>query len=220
MRRPAEPADRGAGTLPRFTQAERWVHRGTAVLLGLCLITAAILYLEPLAVLVGRRALVVRVHVLAGLGLPVPVLAGWLSAAFRSDLRELNRFHPVDGEWLRSRDRRSGRLAVGKFNAGQKLNAAFITGAIIVQLGTGVIMQYGRHWPLYLRTGGTFVHDWLAAAVGVVVIGHLYLAFHDPDARRGMRTGRVPVGWARREHRGWAEAVPAGSPTADAGREG
>ncbi|MEN3361036.1 MAG: formate dehydrogenase subunit gamma [Mycobacteriales bacterium] len=196
-----------AGTLERFTQAERWVHRGTAVLLGACLATAAILYFGPLAVLVGRRALVVRVHVLAGLGLPVPALAGWLSAAFRADVRELNRFHPVDGEWLRSRDRRSGRLKVGKFNAGQKLNAAFTVGAIIVMLGTGVIMQYGQHWPLYLRTGATFVHDWLSAAVGVVVLGHLYFAYHDREARRGMRTGQVPASWAQREHRGWAEAV-------------
>jgi formate dehydrogenase subunit gamma len=147
------------------------------------------------------------VHVLAGLALPVPVLIGWLSAAYRADLRELNRFHPVDAEWLRSSDRRSGRLRVGKFNAGQKLNAAFVAGAIVVQLASGVIMQYGRHWPLYLRSGATFVHDWLAAAVAVTIAGHLYLAYRDPDARRGMRTGRVSLRWAKREHRGWAEAL-------------
>ena len=115
----------------------------------------------------------------------------------------------MDGEWLRSRDRRSGRLPVGKFNAGQKLNAAFVAGAIVVQLGSGVIMHWGEHWPLSLRTGATFVHDWLAAAIAVVVLGHLYFALQDRDARRGMRTGLVPADWARREHGGWAAEVEA-----------
>jgi formate dehydrogenase subunit gamma len=194
------------------------VHRAVALLLGCCLVTAAILYVGPLAVLVGRRALVMRLHVLAGLALPVPVLAGWLSAAFRADVRQLNRFHPVDGEWLRSSDRRSGRLPVGKFNAGQKLNAAFVAGAIIVQLGSGVIMQYGHRWPLSIRTGATFVHDWLAAAVAVAVLGHLHFALRDRDARRGMRTGLVPVSWAHREHRGWAlEAAADGAAERAAG---
>jgi formate dehydrogenase subunit gamma len=195
MRRP--------GDLLRFTRAERWVHRSTAVLMGACLLTAAILYIGPLSVLVGRRALVVWVHVLAGLGLPVPMLVGWASRAFRDDLRELNRFRPVDWEWLTSRDRRSGRVRVGKFNAGQKLYAAFTAGAILVQFGTGVVMRYGQHWPLSLRIGATFVHDWLAAAVAVAVIGHLHLAMRDRDARLGMRTGRVPADWASREHPGW-----------------
>lgn len=197
MRRPAD--------LLRFTRAERWVHRSTAVLMGTCLLTAAILYIGPLSVLVGRRGIVVWVHVLAGLGLPVPALVGWASRAFRDDLRELNRFRPTDWEWLTSRDRRTGRIPVGKFNAGQKLYAAFTAGAILVQFGTGVIMRYGQHWPLSLRIGATFVHDWLAAAVAVAVIGHLHLALRDRDARLGMRTGRVPTDWARREHPGWME---------------
>jgi formate dehydrogenase subunit gamma len=204
----------------RFAPAERWVHRAVALLLGTCLVTAAILYIGPLAVLVGRRALVVRVHVLAGLASPVPVLAGWLSAAFRADVRRLNRFHPVDGEWLRSSDRRSGRLPVGKFNAGQKLNAAFVVGAILVQFGSGLLMRYGHRWPLWTRTGATFVHDWLAAAVAVAVIGHLMFAFRDPAARRGMRTGLVPLDWAEREHRGWAQEVRADPAAAEPARGG
>jgi formate dehydrogenase subunit gamma len=209
MSRPAE--------LARFAPASRWVHRATAVLVGTCLLTAAVLYLEPLAVLVGRRGLVVRVHVLAGLALPLPVLLGWLSTAYRDDLRELNRFGPVDTEWLRRRDRRSARLPVGKFNAGQKLNAALSAGGGLVLLGTGVVMEYGRSWPLSLRTGATFVHDWTAAAVLLLVLGHLWLASRDFDARRGMRTGRVPLDWARHEHPGWAAGF-AGFPAGVAGQ--
>lgn len=214
----AEPPSAGRALpaeLPRFAPASRLVHRVTAVLGVTCLLTAAILYLEPLSVLVGRRGLVVDLHVWAGLGLPVPMLAGRLSAAYRADVRELDRFRPVDTEWLRRRDRRAAGLPVGKFNAGQKLNAALSAGAILVLLGTGIVMEYGRGWPLALRTGSTFVHDWTAAALLLLVLGHVYLATKDEDARRGMRTGLVPVGWAQREHPAWAASV---APAPAAGR--
>jgi formate dehydrogenase subunit gamma len=195
------------------------VHRATAVLVGVCLLTAAVLYLEPLATLVGRRGLVVRLHVLAGLALPLPVLLGRLSAAYRADLRALNRFTRTDAEWLRRRDRRSAGLPVGKFNAGQKLNAALSAGGGLVLLGTGIVMEYGHRWPLPLRTGSTFVHDWTAAALFLLVLGHLRLAYRDEDARRGLRTGSVPVGWAEREHPAWAAGFRAGPPGQVSGME-
>ena len=188
-----------------MTWSQRWVHRGVASLMGICLLTAAILYIGPLSVLVGQRALVEQVHVYAGMALPAPVLLGLLSRPFRADVGRLNRFSHVDWLWLRSSDRRSGALPVGKFNAGQKINAAFIAGAILVMLGTGLIMRYANVWPVSYRTGATFVHDWLAYAIVAMVAGHLYFATRDPLARRGMRTGIVPLQWARREHRGWAE---------------
>ena len=199
--------------LARFSRAERWVHRLTALLMGACMLTAAALTIAPLSELVGRRALIAAVHVFAGLALPLPVLAGWLSPSFRNDLRRLNRFVRSDGEWLRRGDRRTAGLPVGKFNAGQKLNAAFTAGAILVMLGTGVIMAFGQHWSLSLRIGATFVHDWLAAAVVVVVAGHLYFAFGDPMARRGMRRGTVAASWARREHPAWAAEEAANGET-------
>jgi formate dehydrogenase subunit gamma len=156
------------------------------------------------------------IHVYAGLALPLPALLGLLSGAFRADLRRLNRFLPGDVAWLRDRDRRSGRIAVGKFNAGQKLNAAFTAGAILVMLGTGVMMRYAEAWPISLRTGATFVHDWLAYAIAVVLLGHLTLAARDPIARDGMRTGQVPQSWARREHAAWA--AEAAQPRTDSPR--
>jgi formate dehydrogenase subunit gamma len=209
---PSRPAAgwTSATTILRFVREERWVHRTTALLMGVCLVTAACLYVGPLAVLVGRRQLMKTVHVYAGFALPLPLLLGWVSRAVRADLRRLNRFSPHDWEWLRSRDRRSGRIPVGKFNAGQKLNAAFTAGAILVMLGTGLIMRFPQMWPLAWRTGATFVHDWLALAVLVVVLGHLFYASRDPDARTGMRTGLVPVSWARREHRAWADEQQGG----------
>lgn len=193
------------GQLLRFTLAERWVHRSLAVIMGVCILTAAVLYIGPLSVAVGRRALVEDVHVYSGIALPLPVIVGWFSKMFRADVRRLNRFSPTDWAWLRAHDRRSGRLPVGKFNAGQKLNASFIAGAIVVMLGTGLVMRFANAWPVSWRTGATFVHDWLTYALVVVIAGHLYFASRDPLARGGMRTGRVPASWGRREHRGWAD---------------
>jgi formate dehydrogenase subunit gamma len=199
--------------LPRFGPASRAVHRATAVLGLICLATAAALYLEPVAEIVGRRALVVQVHVWSGLALPVPALLGLASRAVRVDYRLLNRWTWVDREWLRRRDRRTARLPVGKFNAGQKLNASLSAGGGLVLLGTGIVLAYGRRWPLDLRIGATFVHDWTAFAILLLVVGHLWFASHDEDARRGMRTGFVRTGWALREHPAWAGgllSVPAG----------
>ena len=209
MRPPAE--------LTRFGPAARWVHRATAVLTGICLATAAALYLEPVAELVGRRSLVVDLHVWAGLALPVPFLLGWASAAFRSDARRLNRWTPVDREWLSRRDRRRAGLPVGKFNAGQKLNGALSGGGGLVLLGTGLVLAYGRSWSLDLRIGSTFVHDWTAAALFALVAGHVWFASRDSDARRGMRTGVVPLGWSRREHPAWAAQELVGLPGAAGG---
>lgn len=91
----------------------------------------------------------------------------------------------------------------GKFNAGQKLYAAWIAGAVLVMIGTGVLMWFTDLAPLMWRTGATFVHDWLALAIGIVLAGHMAMALADPEARRGMRTGSVERHWARTEHPLW-----------------
>jgi formate dehydrogenase subunit gamma len=190
----------------RFGRAERWVHRTTAVLMGVCVVTAAVLYIPQLAVLVGRRELVVRIHECAGLALPVPVLLGLASRAFRRDLRFLNRFGPHDRIWLRAalvRDKRRSSRPAGKFNAGQKVYAAWIAGATLVMLGTGLLMWFTHLAPLVWRTSATFVHDWLALTIGVVLAGHIGMALGDPEARRGLRTGTVSREWAKREHPLW-----------------
>ena len=189
----------------RFSRAETWAHRSLAWLMGVCAVTAAILYLPPLGELVGRRRLVVTVHEWSGIALPLPALLGLASRAFRDDLRRLGRFLPHDWAWLRTavrRRRREPGLA-GKFNAGQKLYAAFTAGFVLVMAGTGLIMWFPRLTPLLWRTGATFVHDWLALLVAAVVAGHVYFAAADPEARRGLRTGRVPRWWAASEHPLW-----------------
>jgi formate dehydrogenase subunit gamma len=201
---------RQSGLLLRFTRAERWVHHATGALFLVCMATAAALYLPSVSQLVGRRYLMATVHEWCGIALPAPYLLGWASKAFRNDLRRLNRFRPYDADWLRSHVLRrldaDGDTA-GKFNAGQKVFAAFIGGASLVMLGTGVIMWFPGLTPLLWRTGSTFVHDWLALVAGITVVGHLWMASMDPEARHGIRTGAVSRLWAWREHPLWAEEM-------------
>ncbi|MFI1724297.1 cytochrome b/b6 domain-containing protein [Streptomyces sp. NPDC020489] len=190
----------------RFGRSQRRVHRATAALMGVCVLSAACLYLPQLAELVGRRELVVRVHEWSGLALPLPVLAGLASRHLRADLGLLNRFGPHDRTWLRAalrRDKRPSARPAGKFNAGQKVYAAWIAGATLVMLGTGLLMWFTHLTPIRWRTSATFVHDWLALTIGIVLAGHIGMALADPESRRGLRTGTVSREWAEREHSLW-----------------
>jgi formate dehydrogenase subunit gamma len=211
---PAAPASR-PGPSPRvlrFARAVRWTHQTTAVLMGVCVGTALCLYVPVFAELVGRRRLMVTVHEWSGLLLPVPLLLGMISRALRADLRRLNRFGPHDRRWLRAavRSRRvrprpgePGGRDAGKFNAGQKVYAAWIAGAVLVMTGTGVLMWFTGLAPLVWRTSATFLHDWLALAIGVALVSHVGLAVGEPEARRAMRTGEADRSWARFEHPLW-----------------
>ena len=203
---PPEPGQ----TIDRFSRSSRWVHWLTAIPMIVCILTAAVLYNGQIAVIAGHRYLVEQIHVYSGFALPVPLVVGILSRAYRDDTRRLNRFTSADWAWLRSRTRRDGTIEVGKFNAGQKLNAALSAGSIGVLLISGVVMYFTNLTPLSWRSGATFVHDWFALAVGLLVVGHIVMAVRDPYAMAGMRTGRVPLRWARREHGGWAREVTGG----------
>lgn len=210
MSRPAEVGGvRRSARIERFTRAERYVHRATATLMLTLMATGAILYLPSLSVRIGHRPTVALIHLYCGFALPIPMAAGLFSRAYRADVRRLNRHTETDSTWLRNRAWRPGKarelsLRVGKFNAGQKLNAAFQCGAILVMAGTGTLMWFPHLVGVSARTGATFVHDWLALAIGFVVAGHLWFALNDRQARVGMRTGWVTRGWAEQEHPAWA----------------
>ena len=199
--------------IDRFSRSSRWVHWLTSIFMTICILTALVLYNGSIAVIFGHRYVVEQLHVYSGLALPVPLVVGILSRSYRDDARRLNRFTSRDWTWLRSRTRRDGTIEVGKFNAGQKLNASLSAGSIGALLISGVVMYFTNLAPLPWRSGATFVHDWFALAVGLLVVGHIAMALKDPYAMTGMRTGRVPLRWARREHAAWAREV-AGVPPA------
>jgi formate dehydrogenase subunit gamma len=204
---------RVGGSVVRFDRVERALHWANATLFLLLLATGLTLYLGPLSTLVGRRVLVKDVHVISGLLLPVPLLlayAGPWRAGLRRDVRRLARWSAADQRWLLSLGRR-GRAGIGKFNAGQKLNATFVAGSIPVMLATGAIMRWFDPFPLAWRTGATFVHDWTALALLAVVVGHIAKALREPAALRAMARGTMPADHVARHHpRWWAELEPAG----------
>jgi formate dehydrogenase subunit gamma len=192
--------------LVRFDRGERVLHWTNAVLFLTLLATGASLYVPALSAVVARRHLLKTIHVAAGLALPFPlmltVVAGRWGAGFRADVRRLNRFMVDDRRWLRSWGR-DKRARLGKFNAGQKLNAAFTAGSIPVMLGTGSIMAWPGMWPLSWRTGATFVHDWMFIGLAMTVTGHILFAINDTDSLASMFRGRISSRWAERHAPRW-----------------
>ncbi|WP_351235614.1 cytochrome b/b6 domain-containing protein [Streptomyces sp. NPDC002133] len=206
------PSERD-GRIRRFSRAERLVHLATGWLMLVCVAAAACLYVGPLAQLVGRRHLVANIHEFSGILLPVPFLLGLASSAFRADLRRLNRFAGYDKRWLRAV--RKGLTSpasrpAGKFNAGQKIYAGWIAGAVLIMMFTGLLMWFSGFLPVISRTSAIFIHDFLALAICGVLVGHMRMAYRDPEARRGMRTGFVRREWARRNHPKWMEESHSG----------
>jgi formate dehydrogenase subunit gamma len=192
--------------LVRFDRVERIVHWSTAVLFGVLMLTGAALYAGPISTIVGRRDLVRDVHVIAGLALPVPIVVGLLGRwgrALRLDLGRINRWFADDRAWVRRRTRDQARL--GKFNPGQKLNATFLGAAIVLMFATGIVLKWFQPFPLSIRTGATFVHDWLALAIWVSIIAHVVFALRDPDALRAMVRGTISARWARTKRPRWYE---------------
>jgi formate dehydrogenase subunit gamma len=149
----------------------------------------------------GRRELFRQVHVYAGILLPVPILLGAVGrwgAQLRRDAGRINRWTRDDARWFRRRNRvRPGRVEVGKFNAGQKLNATFFAGAVVVMLATGLMLRWPNPFSNDLRTGATFVHDWFAFGIWIAVLGHIFFALRDSDALESMWQGDVSAKWAR-----------------------
>ena len=188
----------------RFSRTERalhWVH--AAAFLAL-LATGLILYLPSLAEVVGRRPLVKDVHLLTAVSWAaalVLVLVVGDRRGVRRTLRELDVFDADDRRWLRGR-----RAPQGRFNAGQKLNAA-LSGAFAVLFAvSGTLLWLGERDTRF-RLGSTVVLHDVATYVSVaLLLGHLYLAVVHPTTRhalRGITLGSVREDWAREHHAKW-----------------
>jgi len=201
---------RSAVRIPRFDFVQRTAHWANALLFLILMVTALPLYFASLADVVGRRHLVEQIHLWTGIALPVPLvisLIGPWGARMRQDVRRVNRWTKDEIRWLRSLGRKKTEL--DKFNPGQKLNAIFVAGVIVVMLGTGSMLQWFRFFPVSWRTGATFVHDIFAFAIFAVVLGHIAMALTHRDSMRSIIKGWVTEGWAARHAAAWLRDVKA-----------
>lgn len=211
------PSDRvDGGFVVRFDRPERILHWVSAVAVLVAVATGAVLYVEPLAVAIGRRELVKNIHVVSGFAGVVPFLvamAGPWRAGLQRDVERFSMWHDDDVRFLRRRTRPGSET--GKFNGGQKLNAVLLSSALVVMVMTGSIMKWFGPFPLEWRSGATFVHDWVSFGLWFLIPAHIIKAIITPGAVRGMWTG-----WARRSDaqarpRWWATIADRGDEPGD-----
>jgi formate dehydrogenase subunit gamma len=193
--------------ITRFDLVQRVAHWSNALLFGILMLTALPLYFSSVESLVGRHLLIAEIHLWAGLVLPVPLVVSLLGpwgARMRRDIRRISRWTKDEVRWLWRAGWKAPRIT-DKFNPGQKINAIFVAGAMVVMLGTGLILKWFNVVPVDWRQGATFVHEVLAFAIFIVVIGHIGFAVTHRDALRAMVRGWVPETWARKHAPGWLE---------------
>lgn len=193
-----------AAYVRRFSRTERalhWIHASAFfVLLG----SGLVLYLPAFSVAVSNRPLVKAIHIYTAIAwlvaLVLVVIVGD-RPGLRRTLRELDLFDRDDRRWLAAHSAPQGR-----FNAGQKLNAA-LTGAFAVLFAaSGFLLWYGERDNDFRWTSSILLHDGLTVVSVFLVTGHLYLTLIHPTTRhslRGMTLGSIREDWARRHHAKW-----------------
>ena len=197
-----------AGSLRRFDLTERVLHWVTALDVLTLIVTGAILYFPSFSVRVGRRFLIENIHTLSGFLALVPLLialSGRWGATLRKDVTRLTRFDQREWRWF-DRTRRM-KLVLGKFNPGQKLNAILSIAGLVVLLCTGIVLRFPNPFSLSIRQGATFVHDWFAFAIGLLVLGHIGFVLFHPRTLWSMLSGRIDRLWAERHAPGWVQEL-------------
>lgn len=189
----------------RFSRTERVLHWANALGFLTLLGSGLVLYLPSLSVVVGRRPLVKDVHFWSGVGwlglLALVALLGDRRGLLRT-ARELEAFDADDVRWLLRRR----PAPQGRFNAGQKVNAA-LTAAFTVLFGvSGLLLWLGERDTRFRFASTVILHDGLMFVALALLVGHLYLAVLHPATRhalRGMTVGTVSEEWAARHHPKW-----------------
>jgi formate dehydrogenase subunit gamma len=170
------------------------------------LATGVALYVPELTAAFGSRALLRELH--------LAIAVAWILALFavvvlgdrralRRTLRDLDVLDEDDRAWgLRRLD-----VPQGRFNAGQKRNAAITAAFAVLFVVSGLLLWYGARDNDFSLASAVLLHDALTLMAIVLVAGHLYLALIHPSTRhalRGMTLGTVRADWARKHHAKWA----------------
>jgi formate dehydrogenase subunit gamma len=210
--------------IARFTRTERAAHWLLASTFFVMLGSGLALYLPSLSNIVARptaKAWHLWSAAALGIGLVALIALGNRRSLGRT-ARDLERLDGDDLRWVSGGPKRfvTGEPAPpqGRFNAGQKLNAAITLGLMIVMTVTGLLLWYGEQDTQFRLAGTVYVHDWGAWILILLVAGHMYLAVLHPATRhalRGMTIGDVDREWAAEHHAKWVasqEDVPVTPP--------
>jgi formate dehydrogenase subunit gamma len=193
----------------RFAATERWLHwiHGGSFLLMLA--TGLVLFLPPLAGVVGNRPLIKGAHLV----IAVLWLTGLLLVAVLGDRRVVRRswrqFESLDAgdlRWLRSQSAREAPQ--GRFNGGQKLHGVVQGALTILFFVSGTFLWLGERNHALRLPGSLALHD-AAMIVGTLfVVGHIAIALA-PTTRAslsGMADGTVPASYVAAHHAAWDPA--------------
>jgi formate dehydrogenase subunit gamma len=193
------------GFVRRFSRTERLLHWVNALGFFLLLATGLILYLPTLAAQVGNRPEIKDIHFWGGIGwvssLVLVALLGDRRGVLRT-AREIESFDREDLDWLRLRR----PAPQGRFNAGQKVNAALTAAFLVLFLASGMLLWLGERDTRFRFASTVVLHDGLLYASLVLLVGHLYLAVLHPATRhalRGITVGSVREEWAEEHHPRW-----------------
>ena len=198
----------------RFEPVERALHWLLAVTFLAMMATGLILYLPMFAQLAANRVLWKSIHLGAAIAFwsGLVLLIATSPRELRATARQIDRFDGDDGRWLRWAVKRNGpEPAQGRFNAGQKLNTAIVSGLMVVFTFSGTLMYLQETDAQFRGTSAILVHDWATWIAVPLVAGHLYLALLNPSTRhslRGMVLGTVRRDWAARHHAKWERELP------------
>jgi formate dehydrogenase subunit gamma len=191
----------------RFSRSERAVHWIHATAFFVLLGSGLVLYLPSLA-RIGNRAFVKDVHLYTAIAWALALLAVVLFGdrkGLRRTLGELDGFDTDDRLWLRRYPAKQGR-----FNAGQKLNAAVTAAFAVLFAISGLLLWYGERDTRFRFAGTIVLHDGLMWISLILLAGHLYLALIYPRTRhalRGIVRGDVELDWAWQHHPKWVKEV-------------
>lgn len=194
----------------RFSRSERAVHWIHAAAFFVLLGSGLVLYLPSLAP-IGNRAVVKDVHLYTAIAWALALLAVVLFGdrkGLRRTLHDLDGFDLDDRLWLSRHPTKQGR-----FNAGQKLNAAVTAAFAVLFAISGILLWYGERDTRFRFAGTIVLHDGLMWISLVLLAGHLYLSLIYPRTRhslRGIVRGDVELQWAWEHHPKWVKDALAG----------
>jgi len=180
--------------------------------------TGLALYFPVFAKLMSRP-LAKEIHLWAAIAMGVAMVLVPLLGNLRSVLRSAHEVQYLDEDdvtWLKAGPvAQLGTVAPapqGRFNAGQKLNTAMLSGGMFIMYLTGFLLWYGERNTEWRMMGSVPVHDLFTIFLTGLVAGHIYLAVIHPTTRaalRGMTFGDVDREFAEHHHAKWVAELDA-----------